>query len=186
MHVERRHSIILAGPVDRVFPLFTPAGEKLWMAGWDPEFLHPASGETGDGMVFRTGEGDETTLWACVDFEPTAYRVRYVRVTPASRFGFVEVVCREMPNRCTKATVAYAFTALNQEGEKYLSGLTGDAFAALIDGWREMIDRWLTSQPRDRRIVRPEDFIGQEVALAAAEASADTAHRDGELSDPKP
>jgi hypothetical protein len=44
----------------------------------------------------------------------------------------------------------------------------------------------LTSQPRDRRIVRPEDFIGQEVALAAAEASADASHRDGELSDPKP
>jgi hypothetical protein len=145
-HVERRHSIILAGPIDRVFPLFTPAGEKLWIAGWDPEFLHPVSGETRDGMVFRTGHGDDMTLWACVDFDLGAHRVRYVRVTPASRFGFVEVVCRELPNGRTEAAVAYAFTALNEEGEKYLSGLTEDAFAEMIERWREMIDRWLASE----------------------------------------
>ena len=27
-HVERRHSIVLSGSIDCVFPLFTPAGEK--------------------------------------------------------------------------------------------------------------------------------------------------------------
>jgi hypothetical protein len=34
-HVERRHSIVLSGSIDCVFPLFTPAGEKLWVEGWD-------------------------------------------------------------------------------------------------------------------------------------------------------
>jgi hypothetical protein len=56
-HVELRHSIVLSGSIDRVFPLFTPAGEKLWVEGWDPEFLHPTSGETCEGMVFRTSPG---------------------------------------------------------------------------------------------------------------------------------
>jgi hypothetical protein len=81
-HVERRHSIVLSGSIDRVFHLFTPAGEKLWVEGWDPEFLHPTSGETCDGMVFRTSHGGEITLWACIDWSPSAYRVRYARVTP--------------------------------------------------------------------------------------------------------
>lgn len=142
-HIERQHSIVIAAPVARVFPLFTPLGEKLWISGWDPEFLHPASGETHDGMVFRTGAGSETTLWACVNFEPAAYRVRYVRVTPASRFGFVEVVCREVSSEQTEATVGYAFTALNESGETYLAGLTEEAFPAMIDGWKGMIERWL-------------------------------------------
>ena len=142
-HVERRHSIILTGPIDRVFPLFTPLGEKLWIGGWDPELLHPVSGEIGDGMVFRTGQGGDTTLWACVNWEPGAHRVRYVRVTPGSRFGFVEVMCRATPDGRTEATVAYAFTALSEGGEAYLSDLTEDAFAQMIDGWQVLIERWL-------------------------------------------
>ncbi|TIP26593.1 MAG: hypothetical protein E5X67_19455 [Mesorhizobium sp.] len=35
-HLERSHSIVLSGPVDRVFPLFTPIGETLWV---DDRFL---------------------------------------------------------------------------------------------------------------------------------------------------
>jgi hypothetical protein len=83
-HVERRHSIVLSGSIDCVFPLFTPAGEKLWVEGWDPEFLHPTSGEICEGMVFRTSHRGEVTLWACINWSPSAHRVRYARVTPAS------------------------------------------------------------------------------------------------------
>lgn len=146
-HIERRHSIVLGGPVERIFPLFTPLGEKLWIKEWDPEFLHPESGETRDGMVFRTGSGDEATLWTCVHFDPAAHRVRYVRVTPASRFGFVEVACRALPDGHTEATVGYQFTALNEAGERYLAGVTEDAFAQMIDGWKGMIERWMASDP---------------------------------------
>lgn len=146
-HLERRHDIVLDGPVDRVFPLFTPLGETLWVDGWNPEFLHPSSGETSDGMVFRTRHGDEETLWACVDFDPTAHRVRYARVTPASRFGFVEVICREAGAGRTEASVAYTFTALTPDGQSYLSDLTEAAFARMIEEWRALIDRWLLGNP---------------------------------------
>jgi hypothetical protein len=146
--LERRHSIVLAGTIDRVFPLFSPAGEKLWVEGWNPEFLHPENGETCRDMVFRTTHGGETTLWACIDWNPSSYRVRYVRVTPSSRFGFVEVVCREVSGGQTEATIAYTFTALSPEGKSYLAGLTGTAFSRMIDDWRTRIDQYLlTSRP---------------------------------------
>ncbi|WP_214470513.1 hypothetical protein [Mesorhizobium sp. dw_380] len=45
-HLERSHRVLLAGPIDRVFPLFTPIGETLWVEGWQSEFLHPKNGET--------------------------------------------------------------------------------------------------------------------------------------------
>lgn len=142
-HLERSHSIVLSEPVDRVFPLFTPIGETLWLDDWDPEFLHPRDGETCRGMVFRTGHGDETTLWACTDWDPLAHRVRYVRVTPGSRFGFVEVACRPAADGGTEASIAYTFTALNTAGRSYLSELTEDAFAHMIEGWKVRIDAWL-------------------------------------------
>ncbi|TIO11142.1 hypothetical protein [Mesorhizobium sp.] len=142
-HIERSHAIVLSGPVDRVFALFTPIGETLWVDGWNPEFLHPQDGETRQGMVFRTAHGDETTLWACTDWDPLAHRVRYVRVTPDSRFGFVEVACRPTAEGRTEASIAYTFTALSTAGRSYLSELTEDAFARMIEGWKVGIDTWL-------------------------------------------
>lgn len=142
-HLERSHSIVLCGPVDRVFPLFTPIGETLWVEGWEPEFLHPQNGETRQGMVFRTLHGDETTLWTCADWDPVGHRVRYVRVTPDSRFGFVGVACRQAIDGGTEATIAYTFTALNAAGRSYLSELTQDAFARMIETWKVRIDAWL-------------------------------------------
>lgn len=142
-HLERRHDIVLDGPIERVFPLFTPIGETLWVNGWNPEFLHPVSGETCEGTVFRTRHGEEETLWACVDWEPAIHRARYARVTPASRFGFVEVSCREAGPGRTAASITYKFTALTPDGQSYLAGLTEDAFAGMIDGWQRSINAWL-------------------------------------------
>ncbi|RWP49197.1 hypothetical protein [Mesorhizobium sp.] len=110
----------------------------------EPGVLHPQDGETRQGMVFRTAHGDETTLWACTDWEPVAHRVRYVRVTPDSRFGFVEVACRPTTDGGTEASIAYTFTALNTAGASYLSELTEDAFAHMIEGWKLRIDAWLS------------------------------------------
>ncbi|MBZ9845525.1 hypothetical protein [Mesorhizobium sp. CA5] len=143
-HLEHCHSIDLAGPIDRVFPLFTPIGETLWVEGWDPEFLHPRGGETQEGMVFRTSHGDETTLWACTDWQPSEHRVRYARVTPGSRFGFVEVTCRDTGGESTQASIAYTFTALGETGQSYLSELTEDAFVDMIESWKIGINAWLS------------------------------------------
>lgn len=157
IHLERRHGIVLEGSADQIFALFTPHGEKLWVDGWNPEFLHPADGETCEGMVFRTRHGEEETLWACVDWAPAAHRVRYARVTPASRFGFVEVICRATAANRTEATVAYAFTALTPGGESYLSDLTEAAFAQMIEEWKKRLNQWLlgnvteTSDDKGRR-----------------------------------
>ncbi|MBZ9846474.1 hypothetical protein LB565_00475 [Mesorhizobium sp. CA14] len=142
-HLERSHRIDLAGPIERVFPLFTPMGETLWVDGWNPEFLHPRDGETQEGMVFRTGHGDELTLWACTDWQPKEHRVRYARVTPGSRFGFVEVTCLDNGPDGTQASIAYTFTALGEEGQSYLSKLTEDAFRDMIETWKVEINAWL-------------------------------------------
>jgi hypothetical protein len=142
-HIERRHSIALAGPLDLVFPLFTPIGETLWVEGWTPEFLHPKSGETSEGMIFRTGDGEDETLWACIEWKPSDHRVRYARVTPSSRFGFVEVTCREGSAGHTEASVSYTFTALTEQGRTHLADLTEETFIRMIESWRVQINRWL-------------------------------------------
>ena len=145
-HLELRRSITLKGAAGKVFSLFTPAGETLWVEGWVPEYLHPPHGITQKGMIFRTSHGDEVTLWACTEWDPDALHVTYARVTPTSRFGFVDVSCRPLDDRTTEAVIVYSFTALNEAGESFLAHMTPSAYDALMDDWQSAINRYLDKQ----------------------------------------
>lgn len=53
------------------------------------------------------------------------------------------MACRQAADGGTEALIAYTFTALNAAGRSYLSGLTEDAFAQMIQAWKARIDAWL-------------------------------------------
>ncbi|MGM9486945.1 SRPBCC family protein [Ideonella sp. YS5] len=139
-HVQASHRIVVDAPVDRCFMFFTPAGEERWVAGWRPDYLHPADGRTEAGMVFTTGQGQEMTIWLLADFDRSAHRSRYVRCTPGSRTGTVEIRCQALEGDRTEVEVRYTLTALGAEGERPLEAFEGDAFAAMIEGWAREIE----------------------------------------------
>jgi hypothetical protein len=137
-HLQCRHRITVEAPVDRAFMYFTPAGEALWVDGWQPVYLHPTDGRTEAGMVFTTGEGAEFTAWTLADFDRTRHHARYLRCTPASRLTVVEIACRALDERHAEVDVVYTLTALNAAGEAAISAF-GAGFAAMIDGWAALI-----------------------------------------------
>jgi hypothetical protein len=143
LHMHATHTIVVGAPLAQAFMFFTPAGEELWVDGWRPTYLHPADGRTEAGMVFTTGSGGDLTIWTLVDFDRERHRSRYVRCTPGSRTGFVEVSCRALDAQRTDATVSYTLTALSEEGERALAAFEGEAFADMIDGWAREIERHL-------------------------------------------
>ncbi len=138
-HLSAAHSIEFDAPVERAFRYFTPAGEELWVEGWRPRYLHPADGRTEAGMVFTTGEHDELTIWTLADFDPLHHRSRYLRCTPASRTGMVEVACEALDSERTRVGVRYTLTALNAAGETQLEAFEGERFATMIDAWAARI-----------------------------------------------
>lgn len=141
-HVHARHTFIVDAPVDQAFMYFTPAGEELWVKGWHPRYVHPSDGRTEAGMVFTTGEGDDLTIWTMTDFDRSAHRSRYVRCTPATRTGIVEVCCSALDHARTEVTVSYRLTALNAAGSQVLEDFVGERFAAMIEDWgREIAAR---------------------------------------------
>jgi hypothetical protein len=121
----------------------TPLGEKFWVKDWKPEFLYPASGETREGMVFTTEHQNEKTYWSLMVFDPVRYAVRYARVTPTSRFGFVEVICEATNQAKTRATVTYTFTALTEAGKAYLEAFSEESYRHMIDSWQTEINTYL-------------------------------------------
>lgn len=148
--VDATHRIRIDLPVAQAQRLFTPAGEELWVEHWAPHYLHPADGRTEAGMVFTTGSGDDYTVWSLADYDTTAFRARYTRVTPATRTGFVEVQCRPAGDAATDVEVSYRLTALNDAGARSLEAYRGAAFVAMIEGWKALIDAQL---PRLRNAV---------------------------------
>lgn len=139
--ITREHAIKIPLPVEVAFPLFTPRGEMDWIADWQPAFIHPPDGRTEEGMVFTTGCGAEETFWSCIEWAPEIYRVRYARVTPASRFAHVAVRCIATSSNSTRIEVRYEMTALNAAGEVKLAQTTPEAFKAMIEGWKTLIER---------------------------------------------
>lgn len=142
-HIRREHTITVDAPADRVFSLLTPRGEELWVPGWKPVYLHPLSGEMTLGMIFTTGSGGDATYWSVVTCDPTRYVSRYARITPASRFGFVDVSCKSAGPTRTDVTVAYTYTALTEAGNAFIDAFTDASYREMIEEWRTLMGAWL-------------------------------------------
>ena len=138
-HVEHTGEFILPLPLREAFPLFTPEGERAYVPGWDPEYLHPAEPSASVGTVFRTRAEGEETLWIVLEYDPAAGVATYGRFTPGSRLGTVRVWCLAEGGRQTRVRVTYALTATSPHGNEALDGFDSVALAAKLDRWREAI-----------------------------------------------
>ena len=134
------HELTVARTFTDAINLFTPRGEEEWLPGWEPVYLSPASGQTEEGMVFTTGEGDETSFWTCLTWQPDDGHARYLCITPASRFAFIDVQCRPDGDARSRVTVRYEVQATTDAGEKWIATVTDEAFSKRIDRWSELID----------------------------------------------
>src|SRR5690606_39494098 len=106
-HVEHTGEFVLPLPLDEAFPYFTPEGERAYVPGWDPEYLHPAEPSDAAGTVFRTRAEGEETLWIVLEHDPANGTAAYGRFTPGSRLGTVRVRCESEGERETRVMVTY-------------------------------------------------------------------------------
>ncbi|QNK01397.1 SRPBCC family protein [Dyella telluris] len=135
----------LDAPCQRVFPLFTAAGEKQWAEGWNPEQL---SGSEHRGSAFRTRHPDgQVTTWIVTEYDPVAGRVSYARLAEDSNIGLVDVRCSEEGSG-SAIDVTYTLTGLTPKGDAFATKFTTDAhYTAMIDEWRRALVSALSSKP---------------------------------------
>lgn len=114
--------------------------DERWVDGWRPRYLPPGNGRTEAGTVFTAGTGAELTIWCLTEFDADESLVRYARVTPASRAGTVEVRCRPAPGGGSDVQVSYRLAALGDAGVEDLRAYEAEAFARMIDGWKQRIE----------------------------------------------
>jgi hypothetical protein len=122
------------GPAEKVFALFTPKGELLWIPTWKYTPVYPASGETEQDMVFRTDDG--ATTWTLAHYDPPRRSV-YVLMN-ADLVARIEVECRAASANETDMRITYTWTALTDKGRHHFT--SPEDFQAKMSRWKGWLD----------------------------------------------
>jgi hypothetical protein len=139
-HVDREATITVHLPFDETFELFTPEGERDWVPGWAPEYLHRAE-DDGVDTAFRTHHDGEETLWMVLEHDLDEGCIGYARVTPESRLGTVMIDVEAIDDTSCWVTVCYELTALTASGNRLLEGFTQEMFERKMADWEARIAR---------------------------------------------
>jgi hypothetical protein len=138
VHVQLSGRITIPVAPAGAFRYFTPEGERRWVPGWNPEYLHPPDGSLAEGLAFRTGHGGEETIWLVTRCNPAAGVIEYVRITAGSRIGTVSVSVAAAGKGATEATVTYRLTSISPAGDSTLESFEA-GFARMLADWETRI-----------------------------------------------
>ena len=124
----------MAVPIEDLFPLFSPEGEKHWVPGWDYENVMGTT-ELSEDYIFLTKTHDHGTtdaIWIVKKFDPKSHFVQYYKIEPEDKIGVVTVKCTELDVERTKVQVTYKYTALSAVGEKFVSEFSDNVYEDFI------------------------------------------------------
>jgi len=134
IHVERNGTVEIALPAEEAFLLLHPEGERRWVSGWEPTYVHPTEPSVGEGVVFQTTTGEGTATWVQTRFDPTGYSASYNYVVPHHRVTTVDVAVDPAGEVRNRARVTYRMTALSPEADECVQAF-GDGFKEYVAGW---------------------------------------------------
>ncbi len=137
----------IAQPVEKVFPLFSPEGEKLWVPNWDYKNIMGTT-ELSEDYVFLTATHDHAStdaIWLVKRYEPKAWFVQFYRVEPEDKTGIVTVQCSRINDHETHLEVSYQYIPLSEKGRKFIDGFTIEFFNKFIGEWRDLLFRYFDS-----------------------------------------
>jgi hypothetical protein len=135
-------------PIDAVFELFSPLGERAWVPGWNPELLHPPNAPWARGQIFRTREETGDAIWIVAELDHQGHLVEYYRVEPERYVVCVRVRCTPSGERRTDVSTVYAFVGLSDGGNSEIGVMTEAAYAEKMKRWEAWIAAHFGRRPR--------------------------------------
>jgi len=132
-------------PVDRLFPLFRPEGERHWVPGCDYENLLGTT-ELPEDYIFLTtthDHGATDAIWIVKQYDREAHFVQFYKIEPEDKIGVVTVKCTELEAERTTTQMTYKYMALSATGEKFISEFSKSAYEEFIDEWQSLLCKYL-------------------------------------------
>jgi hypothetical protein len=138
----------MAIPIEDLFPLFSPEGEKYWVPGWDYENVMGTT-ELSEDYVFLTKTHDHGTadaIWIVKKYDPKSHYVQFYKIEPEDKIGVVTVKCLEPEAGRTKVQVTYKYLALSETGETFISEFSESVYEEFIDEWQTLLLNYFESK----------------------------------------
>lgn len=135
-------------PIDRLFPLFSAEGEKLWVPGWDYKNIM-GSTELHEDYVFLTKNHDHAStdaIWLVKRYDPKVHLVQFYKVEPEDKVGIVTVQCEKIEKGLTQIEVSYEYRGLTRKGDEFIKGFTSSAYESFIEEWKELLVKYFESK----------------------------------------
>ena len=145
--ISHTKSFILDFPISKLFQLFSPEGEKLWVPGWDYENV---MGKTDlcEDYIFLTKTHDHSSsdaIWIVKAYNPESYLVKFYKIEPGYKVGVVTVQCTELNPTNTNIQVTYKYQALSTTGEEFIAGFNERAYEEFIGEWQRLLTNYIQS-----------------------------------------
>jgi len=141
--VDFNGRLTIKGPIDDIFGLFSPEGERLWVPGWNPELLHPPGVTWAQGQIFRTREEQGEAIWIVSGLDRDRHHVEYHRVEPGRYVARVRVQCAAGEDGHVDVSVAYRFIGLSHGGNREVAAMEPGAYTEKMTQWKGWIDAHL-------------------------------------------
>lgn len=135
----------MACSIGKLFPLFSPEGEKYWVPDWDYVNLMGTT-ELSEDYVFLTkthDHGQTDAVWIVKKYDPELYCVEYYKIEPGQKIGNIKVNCFELDTNSTKIQVSYKYIALSSSGEEFISKFTKVGYGRFIYEWEKLLGKYL-------------------------------------------
>jgi hypothetical protein len=145
-HTEEHFEFTAHGTMEEVAPLFGAEKEKVWAAGWDPQFVHPMPAADEAGMVFTVAHSHARSVWVNTELDLKNGRVQYVYVIPDA---LVTVITLRLTPQGQQMHVAveYDRTALSAEADGHVRHMAEQDRQAGSE-WETQINRYLENGKR--------------------------------------
>jgi len=139
--ISRTKAFQMNFPAARLFPLFSPEGEKLWVPGWDYENVIGKTALSED-YVFLTKTHDHGTtdaIWIVKKYDLESHFVQFYKIEPGDKIGIITVKCTETDPSKTNVQVTYEYLALSKSGEEFIAGFSESVYEEFIGEWQRLL-----------------------------------------------
>ena len=136
----------ISQPAEKLFPLFSAEGEKLWVPGWDYENIMGTT-DLSEDYIFLTkahDHGSTDAIWLVKRYEPETYFVQFYKVEPGDKVGIITVQCVAEAEALTRVQVSYEYIALAEKGRKFIKTFTQTVYEEFIAEWEALLVEYLT------------------------------------------
>lgn len=143
-NVKHTASFQIDQPIEKVFPLFSPEGEKLWVPGWDYENVMDTA-DLHEDYVFLTKNHDHAStdaIWLVKKYAPESYFVQFYKVEPEDKVGIVTVQCTASGQTRTKIEVTYEYIGLSEKGNDFVSTFSLSEYRNFIAEWESLLVKY--------------------------------------------